>query len=65
MQNYRVTLTHPDLEGPLVMDMKATSAERAATRARGTAMHMYRHAELLAAAAVVEEITEAEFEASL
>lgn len=50
---YQVTLTHELLEGPLVMDLAATSPERAKTRASMTAMHMYRCAELLDAEVTV------------
>lgn len=54
IQMYTVTLTHPDLDGPLVMDLIGSSPERAALRARHAAMHMYRHAELLESTTTVE-----------
>lgn len=42
VRTYTVTITSPRLSGPLVMDLIATSPARAISRARGTAMHMYR-----------------------
>lgn len=52
INTYRVTITHPDLDGPLVMDLIATSGARAHTRARYSAMHMYRDVRLLHADSV-------------
>lgn len=51
MKTYRVTLTHPDLDGPFVADLIASSEVAAITRARMTAMHAYRHAPLMYAEA--------------
>lgn len=47
VSTYRVTITHPDLDGPLVMDLIATSANYAVSRARLSAFHLYRDARLL------------------
>lgn len=54
INTYRVTITSDLLGGPLVMDLIATTPERAKTRAGMTAMHMYRCAELLDAPTTVE-----------
>ena len=49
VSTYRVTLNHARLSGPLVLDLIATNMDRAVTRARYSAMHMYRDADLLQA----------------
>ena len=53
---YRVTLTHEDLDGPLVADTMASSPEAAATRVAYLAMHQFRHAELLTADTTVVKL---------
>lgn len=58
ISTYTVELNHPDLSGPLVMELIATSEQAAISRARGTAFHMYRDARLLdVEAAVIETKT--------
>lgn len=47
MNTYEVTLTHPRLDGPWVAELVSTSADRAVTRARMTAMHVYRETEFM------------------
>jgi hypothetical protein len=42
IDTYEVTATHPDASGPLVVELIATSESAAISRARGTAVHMYR-----------------------
>lgn len=56
IDTYTVEITHEDLAGPLVMELIATDEHAAITRARFSAMHMYRHAPLLHAAAAVTEV---------
>jgi hypothetical protein len=53
IDTYEVTATHPDMSGPLVMELIATSERAAISRARGTAVHMYRDVRLLDAEYVV------------
>lgn len=55
IQTYTVTLHSKDLTEPLVMDVPASSPERAVTRARVTAMHLYHHAPLLRAFCTVSD----------
>jgi len=49
VKTYRVTLRHPRLDGDLVLDLIATDMDRAVTRARYSAMHLYRDTDLLRA----------------
>lgn len=47
IDTYEITATHPDLSSPLVMELIATTERAAISRARGTAVHMYRDERLL------------------
>jgi hypothetical protein len=47
IDTYEITATHPALSEPLVMELIATSEHAAISRARGTAVHMYRDVRLL------------------
>ena len=49
VSTYRVELRHPRLSAPLVMDLIATCMDAAVTRARYSAMRMYREPALLKA----------------
>ena len=49
MNTYRVTLTHPKLDGPLVGEMLASTEHAAITRLRSYAFHAYRCADMLTA----------------
>lgn len=49
ISTYRVTLRHPALDGPLVMDLIATDMDAAISRARFSAFHLYRDGRLLIA----------------
>ena len=47
MQLYEVTFEHKALTGPLVVELRATTPERAELRVRYYAFHEYRTAEFL------------------
>lgn len=53
IDTYQVTVTHPSLSEPLVVELIATSERAAISRTRGTAVHMYRDVRLLDAEYVV------------
>lgn len=54
---YEATVSHEDLEGPLVMELKAMTERGATARARLAAMHMYRHAPLLKADVTLRKLS--------
>lgn len=47
INTYTIECTHPDLTGPLVVELIATSEAAAISRTRLIAFHMYRDARLL------------------
>lgn len=47
IQTYDIRLEHPNLDGPLELEVNATSERAAIMRCRHGAMHMYQEAEFL------------------
>lgn len=54
IQTYDIRLEHPDLDGPLEIELNSTSEHAAIQRCRHSAMHMYKTTDFLD-----EEITTA------
>ncbi len=47
IRTFDIRLEHPNLDGPLELEVNATSERAAILRCRNSAMHMYREAEFL------------------